>query len=61
LKRETKVKPVCKNECRWLFWRNENPNHSNNDKGFGKYAKKLMNKARRRFYKKELREEMKNE
>ena len=55
------MKPVCKNECRWLFWRNENPNHFNNDRGFGKYAKKLMNKARRRFYKKELREEMKNE
>lgn len=49
------MKPICKSEARWLFWRNEAPFHNFGDK-FNKYAKKYMNKARRRFYKKEIKQ-----
>jgi len=45
------MKPVCKAEARWLYWRIENPNQK--DK-FSKWAKKQMTKARRRLYKNEL-------
>jgi hypothetical protein len=41
------MKPVCKSEARWKFWRESNPNNSHL-KGFTKWAKKMMNKARRR-------------
>lgn len=43
------MKPICKSECRWLYWRNEGP-RLKRDK-FKKYAKNRMNRSRRRFFK----------
>ena len=51
-------KPTSKAESKWLFWRTENPRHTTKKKrGFGKWAKNMMNRAKRRQYKKEQQEE----
>lgn len=47
------MKPKCKAEAAWLFWRREQKaigKTTNKDK-FVKYAKKMIIKARRRFFK----------
>ncbi len=46
------TKPLCKAETKWIYWREENPK-ANIDK-FSKWAKKQMNKARRRYFKEEI-------
>lgn len=43
------AKPFCKSEANWKYWREENPK-SHRDK-FSQWAKKQMNRARRRFLK----------
>ena len=43
------MKPSCKAESRWLYWRTENP--KNHRDRFSQWAKKQMVKARRRHYK----------
>lgn len=41
------MKPICKSEARWKYWRDENPkDHRDN---FKSWAKKQMARARRRF------------
>lgn len=47
------MKPKCKAEARWKYWREEN--HKENINKFSKWAKKQMNRARRRFNKNFLR------
>lgn len=44
------MKPLCKGEGKWKYWREENPR----DKGCGfkTWAKKMMKRAVRRFLKK---------
>ena len=44
------MKPKCKAETKWKYWREENCQGSNLDK-FTKWAKIQMNRARRRFNK----------
>lgn len=43
------MKPKCKAEARWKYWREENPK-ANIDK-FSRWAKQQMRRARRRFEK----------
>lgn len=47
------MKPTCKSEARYLFWRVEYRGKHRLDK-FTQYAKKTMNKARRRYFKREI-------
>ena len=47
------TKPVDKHEGRYKFWRDDNPNDGNY-KGFTKWAKRMMSKARRRNAKREI-------
>lgn len=44
------MKPICKAEARWKFWREENRawNEYNSDK-FIPWVKKQMRRARRRY------------
>jgi hypothetical protein len=49
------MKPLCKAEAHWLYWRNENPSHSILA-GFSKWAKNQMNRSKRRLFKREIRE-----
>lgn len=52
-------KPTSKSESKWLFWRECNPNpNSKRVKGFGKFAKTQMNRLKRRFFKKEIKNEL---
>ncbi len=41
------MKPTCKSESKWIYWRCENPNIKTYNK-FDKYAKNQMIRARRR-------------
>lgn len=41
------MKPTSKGEARWKYWREDNPNNAHL-KGFTKWAKNMMNKAKRR-------------
>lgn len=45
------MKPVCKSEARWYFWRPDRPWTKNVKGGFDRFAKKYMNRVRRRYYK----------
>jgi len=46
------MKPINKQEGRWYYWRSET--FFNPKKGFARFAKKQIAKARRRFEKQEL-------
>jgi hypothetical protein len=50
------MKPACKAESRWLFWREERPRQSQSE-SFKPY-KTLMARARRRNHKEEIRAEL---
>jgi hypothetical protein len=52
------MKPVNKEESRWQYWRNENPKEHRDR--FKTWAKKMMAKARRRYYKSEIENRWKN-
>ena len=43
------MKPLCKAESCYLFWRQDTP--AQHDTGFRKYAKTMMNRAKRRYFK----------
>lgn len=48
--------PVCKTEAEWLYWRNWNPNRPINKRGYSRWMKNQMARARRRYFKKEDRQ-----
>ncbi len=41
------MKPTSKAEARWKYWREDNPNNAHSWK-FTVWAKRMMNKAKRR-------------
>jgi hypothetical protein len=43
------MKPSCKGEAWWLHWRNDFPGYRRL-KGFTKWSKRKMNKAKRRYF-----------
>ena len=50
------MKPLCKAECDYLFWRQDTP--AQHDTGFRKYAKTHMNRAKRRYFKDQIQREL---
>ncbi len=42
------MKPICRAETKWIIWR---PERWIILRGFPKWAKRLMRRARRRYYK----------
>jgi len=53
------MKPICKAEAKWLYWRETFYEYK--DRGFRRGGKKDMSRARRRFAKHEIIKEIKNE
>ncbi len=45
------MKPICKAEARWKYWREENPNNKRRIDKFTRFAKRQMKAARRRYLK----------
>jgi len=51
------MKPVCKAESRWKYWREEFSSKHRLNK-FTVWAKRQMNKAKRQHYKEEIEKEL---
>jgi hypothetical protein len=48
------MKPISKQEAGWKYFREENRGSKSSKNGLSRYGKKMMNRAVRRFGKKEI-------
>ena len=46
------MKPICKAEARWLFWRSDHPGRTGRW-AFDRFEKSQMNRAKRRYFKRQ--------
>jgi hypothetical protein len=55
----TKMKPICKAEAKWKYWRDEGRFWRNHPGKFTAWAKTQMRKAKRRFLQHDLEQQQK--